>query len=54
MINDKEDVGMLKARFELTIHSKEARKLILGRVIDDDNNEKIYDQWLRVICHAIK
>ena len=43
MINDKEDVGMLKTHFELTIHSKEARKLILGRVIDDDkNSEKKY------------
>ncbi len=63
MSDDKETIGVLRSSFELTIHSKEAQKLIEGRVLKKDsekdkkytiNGLELYSRRLNTIWHRIR
>jgi integrating conjugative element protein (TIGR03761 family) len=65
MSNDKTTIGVLRSSFELTIHSKEAQKLIEGRIIERDselelekkytiNGLELYSKRLNTIWYRVK
>lgn len=63
MPDDKTTIGVLRSNFELTIHSKEAQKLIEGRVIEKNsehdkkytiNSLELYSKRLNTIWHRVK
>lgn len=63
MLDDKQEIGSLRANFELTIHSKEAKKLIKGREIEKNsesgkafsiNGLELYSRRLNSIWYRIK